>query len=72
LAARLGAPCRASWDIATAPRPEHVSREAESQARWLRSICAELAFMDCPGAQAVVNASIGAWQLVVAHRECGG
>jgi hypothetical protein len=49
-----------------------LSREAESQARWLRSICAELAFMDCPGAQAVVNASIGAWQLVVAHRECGG
>jgi anti-anti-sigma factor len=50
-------------DIATTPGLERTLRDAQSQARLVVLDLRELAFMDCCGAHAVVNASISARQL---------
>ena len=50
-------------DVATTPQLERMLRDAQSQARLVVLDLRELAFMDCCGAHAIVNASISARQL---------
>ncbi len=47
-------------DIATAPQLERTLRERQSQARLVVLDLRELAFMDCSGVHAIINASIRA------------
>ena len=50
-------------DLATTPQLERTLRDSQSQARLVVLDLRELAFMDCSGAHAIVNASISARQL---------
>jgi anti-sigma B factor antagonist len=50
-------------DIATTPQLARALRDVRSQARLVVLDLRELAFMDCCGAHAIVNASISARQL---------
>ena len=50
-------------DLARTPQLERTLRDSQSQARLVVLDLRELAFMDCCGAHAIVNASISARQL---------
>ena len=50
-------------DLAATPRLERTLRDSQSQARLVVLDLRELAFMDCSGAHAIVNARSAARQL---------